>query len=146
MHYADLESLAPAKFKRLTGVSPDTFGEMLTVLRDSWRDFGRPCKLRREDQLLLALMYWREYRSLAHIAATYHVSEPTVSRTIHRVEDTLMASGKFTLPGKKAVQASDTLWQFVVIDTTETPIERPKKSNESTTAARKSVIASNRKS
>lgn len=127
MHYVDLESLAPAKFKRLTGVSPETFAEMLSVVCAAWRDFGRPCKLRREDQLLLALSYWREYRSLAHIAATYQVSEPTVSRTIRRVEDTLLRSGKFSLPGKKALQAADNIWQFVVLDSTETPIERPKK-------------------
>ena len=84
MHYADLRTLTPARFKRLTGVSPVTFDEMLSFLRETWRDFGRPCKLCREDQLLLALSYWREYRSLAHIAATYaatyQVSEPTVSQ------------------------------------------------------------------
>ncbi|MES2459272.1 MAG: transposase family protein [Armatimonadota bacterium] len=100
MHYADLQALKPERFKRLTGVSPQTFNEMLATLKESWRDFGRPCKLSREDQLLVALMYWREYRSLAHIGATYKISEPTVSRTIRRVEDTLMQSGKFTLPGK----------------------------------------------
>lgn len=141
MHYADLESLKPERFKRLTGVSPATFDEMLSVITASWRDFGRPCKLSRHDQLLLALSYWREYRSLAHIAITYQVSEPTVSRTIRRVEDTLMASGKFSLPGKKQVAQSDTIWQFVVVDTTETPIQRPKKSNDGGTAARKNVIA-----
>lgn len=141
MRYADLQTFAPTKFKRLTGVSPQTFDEMLSVITASWRAFGRPCKLSREDQLLLTLCYWREYRAQAHIAATYRVSEPTVSRIIRRVEDTLMASGKFTLPGKKAVEKSDTIWQFVVVDTTETPIERPKKSNDGGTAARKSVTA-----
>lgn len=77
---------------------------------------------------------------------TYKVSEPTVSRTIRRVENTLLQSGKFSLPGKKAVQQSETLWQFYVIDTTETPIERPKKNSASITAARKDVTASNPKS
>jgi len=144
MHYADLAvlpDLKPERFKRLTGVSPKTFDEMLITLKETWRDFGRPCKLCREDQLLVALMYWREYRSLAPIGATYKISEPTVSRTIRRVEDTLMQSGKFTLPGKKKVAKSDMDWQFVVVDTTETPIERPKKSNGNSTAERKNVIA-----
>ena len=130
MRYVDLAPLKPERFKRLTGVSPATFDQMLSVITASWRDFGRPSKLSRADQLLLALGYWREYRSLAHIAATYQISEPTVSRTIRRVEDTLMASGKFSLPGKKEVAKSDTIWQFVVVDTTETPIERPKKTAE----------------
>jgi hypothetical protein len=57
--------------------SPETFAHTLAVLRRSWRDFGRPCKLCREDQLLLALMHWREYRSLAHIGATYQVGAVT---------------------------------------------------------------------
>lgn len=127
MYYTDIAVLAPARFKRLTGVSPNTFHEMVAVVEETWRNFGRPCKLSRQDQVLLALSYWREYRSLAHLAATYRISEPTASRTIRRVEDTLLASGKFTLPGKKTLQNSDALWQFIVVDTTETPIERPKK-------------------
>ena len=130
MHYADLQIIKPDRFKRLTGVSPETFGEMLDTINTAWRDFGRPPKLPRADPLLLALMYWREYRSLAHIAMTYKISEPTVSRTIRRVENTLLQSGKFSLPGKKAVQQSETIWQFYVIDTTETPIERPKKTKK----------------
>ena len=70
---------------------------------------------------------WREYRSLAHIAMTYKISEPTVWRTIRRVENTLVRSGKFSLPGKKTTKNFETIWQFLAIDTTETPIERPKK-------------------
>ena len=116
MHYADLQKLKPDRFKRLTGVLPETFDEMLGVLRQSWRNFGRPGKLSREDPLLLALMYWREYRSLAPIGATYKISEPTVSRTTRRVQDTLMQSVKFTRPGKKQVAKLDTGWQSVVID------------------------------
>lgn len=145
MRYVDLALLKPERFKRLTGVSPATFEAMLSVITGAWRDFGRPPKLSRHDQLLMALSYWREYRSLAHIAATYQVSEPTVCRTIRRVEDTLMASGKFSLPGKKQVAQSDTIWQFVVIDSTETPIERPQKNKRTGTAARKSATASSRR-
>lgn len=35
---------------------------MLTVIEKGLRDFGRPSKLSRADQLLMTLMYWREYR------------------------------------------------------------------------------------
>ena len=48
-------------------------------------------------------MYWREYRTEAHIAETYGVSASTVCRTIDAIEAALMRSGKFRLPGKKAV-------------------------------------------
>ena len=142
MHYADLKDLPDARFKRLTGVSKTTFDEMLATIKATWRDFGRPAKLCREDQLLLALMYWREYRSLAHIAATYHVSEPTVSRTIVRVENTLIQSGQFSLIGKKALLEPQSHFDIVILDATETPIQRPKKNKEISTAARKSVTRS----
>ncbi|WP_197710996.1 helix-turn-helix domain-containing protein, partial [Acinetobacter baumannii] len=36
---------------------------------------GRPPKLSIEDQILLGLSYWREYRTLFHVATSYGVSE-----------------------------------------------------------------------
>ena len=142
MLYADVQHLRPSQFKRLTGVQPDTFQTMLSTLEQSaaWRDFGRPPKLCRADQLLLTLMYWREYRTMFHIAQSFGVSEPTVCRTIKRVEDVLAQSGAFTLPGKKSLTASDsdTVIEVVLVDASESPIERPKKVNASSTAARRS--------
>ena len=102
------------------------------------RDFGRTPKLSRADQLLMTLMYWQEYRTEFHIGLTYGVSEATVCRTIKKVENVLMKSGEFGLPGRKALQPSDTLIEVVLIDATEQPIERPKKSNASITAAKRS--------
>ncbi len=66
MRYDQINCLPAAKFKRLTGVSPETFAQMLSAVEAAWRDFGRPPKLSRPDQVLLALSYWREYRTLAH--------------------------------------------------------------------------------
>ena len=112
---------------------------MLVVLQKEMHDFGRPPKLARTDQLLMTLMYWREYRTEFHIGISYGVSEATVCRTIQKVENVLMKSGEFRLPGRKALQPSDTLLEVVLIDATEQPIERPKKSNASTTVAKRSV-------
>ncbi|WP_228146066.1 helix-turn-helix domain-containing protein [Acinetobacter sp. ANC 4558] len=50
---------------------------------------GRPTKLSIEDQILLCLSYWREYRTLFHVATSYGVSEPTASRIVRHVEDCL---------------------------------------------------------
>ncbi len=140
MRYETTQSLPDADFKRLTGIQRTTFDQMLTVLHNGLRDFGRPPKLSRADQLLLTLMYWREYRTEFHIASSYGVSEATVCRTIRKVEAALMRSGQFRLPGKKTLQASDTRIEVVLIDATEQPIERPKKSNGGITVARKSAI------
>jgi hypothetical protein len=70
---------------------------------------------------------------------SYGVSEATVCRTIRKIENVLMKSGEFRLPGRKALQPSDTLIEVVLIDATEQPIERPKKSNAGTTAVRRSA-------
>ena len=85
-------------------------------------------------------MYWREHRTQAHIGQTYGLSESAVCRTIHAVEIALLRSGKFTLPGKKALVKSDIIFEVVVMDATECPVERPKKSKRRVTAAKRSTI------
>jgi hypothetical protein len=140
MRYETVKTLKDGDFKRLTGVSRGVYEKMLAILVRDLRDFGRPAKLSRADQLLMTLMYWREYRTEFHIGVTYGVSEATVCRTIRKVEKVLMKSGEFRLPGRKALQASDTLIEVVLIDATEQPIERPKKSNVGTTAGRRNGI------
>ena len=140
MRYEDIKDWKGSDFKRLTGVKPTTFAKMLTVLERELPNFGRPPKLSRANQLLMTLMYWREYRTQFHIAGSYGVSEATVCRTINKVEDALMRSGEFRLPGKKVLQPSDTLIEVVLVDDSEQPIERPKKSKNAPTAAKRSAI------
>ena len=137
MKYAEIKERSDQEFKRLTGVEHRTFKHMVTVLETDLPNFGRPPKLGRADQLLLTLMYWREYRTQFHIAQAYGISESAVCRTIQKVEDVLIKSGQFQLPGKKALQPSDTIIEIVVVDATEQPIERPKKSSVDTLVARK---------
>jgi hypothetical protein len=139
MRYDQIQERAPADFKRLTGVRPQTFEVMLTALRQHRRVFGRPTTLSVADQLLLTLMYWREYRTQFHIAQAYGVSEATVCRTIQRVENTLLQSGQFRLPGKKALREPDASLEIIVLDASESPVERPKKDSGAPIAARKSV-------
>jgi hypothetical protein len=140
MRYETIQDLKNEEFKRCTGVSREMFEKMLNVVRQGLRDFGRTPKLSRADQLLMTLMYWREYRTEFHIGLTYGVSESTVCRTIKKVEDVLVKSGEFQLPGKKVLQPSDTLIEVVLIDATEQPIERPKKDKNGITVAKRSDI------
>ena len=139
MRYEEIKDWKDTDFKRLTGVSHETFEKMLVVLDRELPSFGRPPRLSRADQLLLTLMYWREYRTQFHIASSYGVSEATVCRTINKVEDALVRSGEFRLPGKKVLQPSDTIIEVVLVDVSEQPIERPKKSKNGITAAKRSV-------
>ena len=138
MRHENVKDLKDQDFKRLTGVMRSTFAKMLEVVEAGSRDFGRPPKLTRADQLLMTLMYWREYRTEFHIGAAYGVSEATVCRTIQRVENVLIKSKQFHLPGKRVLQASDLEIEVVLIDVTEQPIERPQKDNAGITAAKRS--------
>jgi hypothetical protein len=140
MNYEEVKDWKDTDFKRLTGVKRTTFLQMLAVLERELPSFGRPPKLSRADQLLMTLMYWREYRTKFHIAGSYGLSEATVCRTINKVEDALGRSSEFRLPGKKVLQPGDTLIEVVLVDVSEQPIERPKKSKNATTVAKRSAI------
>ena len=111
---------------------------MLLAVEGQNRPFGRPPKLTLADQVLLCLMYWREYRTLAAIGFSYGVSETTAWRIVRRVEDALLASGRFTLPGKKALHSPQLKNALVLIDATEVPVQRPrgKKNRNASTPAR----------
>lgn len=89
---------------------------------------GRPSGLSLEDQILLALTYWREYRTLYHIGVDFGIHESSASRIVRKVEDALIDSGRFEIPKKLPSRTDDdnVNWSAVIVDATETPIERPK--------------------
>ena len=83
-------------------------------------------------------MYWREYRTQFHIAKSYGIHEANANRIIRKVEGALAASGAFKLPGKRAVRSAEGVeLPFVVVDATETPVERPKKSSGAVIAGKR---------
>lgn len=142
MTYDEVKLLKPTAFKRYCGVKPHTFTAMVKALRAreaQKKKPGRTADLCLEDQLLLALQYWREYRTYFHLSVAWGVSESTVSRIVRRVEDILIKAQQFHLPGKKALRTTDHHFQVVVVDVTETPVERPQKNSGVATAARRNA-------
>ena len=129
MKYLESKKLSDSQFKRYTGISSSIFSLMVEQMQMQIPAKGRPPKLCLEDQVLLCLSYWREYRTLFHVAASYGVSEPTASRIVRQVEDTLIQSGLFNLP-KELPQGDGIDWNVVIVDATEIPIQRPKKTEE----------------
>lgn len=131
MKYPQIQGLEDEKFRRLTGVKRNTFEKMISILKDAdikkKAQGGRKNKLCIEDQLLMALEYIREYRTYFHTSQSYGVSESSAYKTIKWVEDTLIKHPDFSLPGRKALLKSDMEYETILIDATETPIERPKK-------------------
>jgi hypothetical protein len=131
MKYDQISVLNDEQFRRLTGVKRPTFIRMLEILKEAdlkkKAKGGRKNTLSLEDQLLLSLEYIREYRTYFHIANSYGVSESSAYKTVKWVEDTLIKHPDFALPGRKALVKSDVEYEIVLIDATESPIERPKK-------------------
>ena len=144
MKYEKIKEYDEKKFRRITGVKRATFEKMVEILKKSYAEKhkrrGRKPKLSIENQLLAALEYWREYRTYAHIAASYGIAESNIYRSIKWIENTLIKDGTFSLPGKKELLKSDTEYEVVLIDATETPVERPQKNKESITQERKKDI------
>ncbi|SPR08943.1 IS5 family transposase ISOt6 [Orientia tsutsugamushi] len=97
-------------------------------------------KLNLEEQLLMVLEYLREYRTYFHIGQKYGISESSAYKAVKWVEDTLVKHPNFALPGRKALMNSDTNYEVVLIDTTESPIEKPKKTKNSIIQERKKGI------
>ena len=130
-----------AGFKRYTGIHKATFNGMLEAMQQyeaAKTKSVRPSTLSLEEQIVLSLTYWREYRTLYHISMDFGIHESSASRIIRKVEDILVDSGKFELPKKLPSKVDDDInWSVVIVDATETPIERPKKTKETTTAVRK---------
>lgn len=131
MKYENMKNYSEGRFRQVTGVLPSTFHAMVNELkkdeeRKEKKLDGRPHVLSIEDKLLLTLEYYREYRSYDCIAASYGISKGSVSNIINWVEKVLVKSELFKLPGKKALTKNTWEIEVIVVDSTETPIERPK--------------------
>lgn len=145
MFWEEVQKKSDGVFKRLTGVRCSTFEKMVEVVgkhmalsrRHPTR--GAPAKAAVEDQLLMMLMYYREYRTFLHTATSYGYSESQGWRIVRRMEDILVKSGVFRLPGKKALlkMEAGSLGKIVIVDVGESPVERPKKSSGAITQAKR---------
>ncbi|WP_461257476.1 transposase family protein, partial [Treponema sp. R80B11-R83G3] len=131
-------------FKRMFGVKTQTFMKMKEILdkeyEETHRKGGSPPKMSVEDKLYAALKYLREYRTMESIGGDYGVSKSTICESIQWVENTLTKDGTFKLPGKKALKKAGGTIEYIVIDVTESPINRPKKTKNPIIPAKRSGI------
>lgn len=146
MNWETISELQGKKFRRYTGIYRRVFDEMLVCVRAAKsKERKHPTKgvssaLTIENQLLMTVMYWREYRDQEHLAIDYGISQSTVSRTIREIEEILIKSGQFSLPGHKSLRTKDGEYELVIVDVCETPTERPKKSKSENTVAKRNAI------
>ena len=93
------------EFFRLCGYSKPTMKKMLEILQATYaakhKRRGRHIKLEVGDMLMLACKYWREYVTFFSLGNEYEVAESTAWEMVVWVENVLIKSGEFGLPGKK---------------------------------------------
>lgn len=141
----------PRVFKAMTGVDVPEFDALVRdilpryTLAEQTRlsrrtrkraiGAGHPFSLDARDQLLLSVVWLRQYPLHEVLAYLFAVSDSTVSRAIARLLPLLEASGRDTMrmpdPGKKRRRNLDSLLAdtpelAVVIDTFEQRVQRPR--------------------
>ena len=144
MKYDTIKDYPNNRFRAAVGISRETFDAMVEVLRTAYikrhsKHNGRHRKLGIEDMLLATLEYLYEYRTFECIGASYGMTKQGIHKVIKWVEDELVSCGLFSLPGKKAL-CSDVRYEIILVDTTETPIQRPKKGQKHFYSGKKSDI------
>jgi len=131
-------------FKRLYGVKPDTFEKMLAILQKEYNKMhksgGSPPKLTVNDKLKVTLKYLREYRTMESIGADYGVSKSTICESIQWVENTLAKDKTFKLPGKKVLKEASDAIEYIIVDVTESSIQRPKNGQKEYYSGKKNAI------
>jgi Helix-turn-helix of DDE superfamily endonuclease len=135
-----VKQLPDSEFRRLSGVTRKTFRLMVEDLKHAEttkKKSGKPHHLSPENRVLLFLEYLRDYPTFLRLGVNWGVHESTAKRIQNRVEDILIQNPNFHVLGRKRVQEDSTL-EFVVVDASERPVERPKKINAPTTVVRKS--------
>lgn len=93
------------QFIRLFGFSKRSMIVMVEILQEAYaakhKRRGRNSKLDVEDMLLLASKYWRQYVTFLSLGNEFGVAESTAHDITVWVENVLIKSGQFVLPGKK---------------------------------------------
>ena len=141
----------PTVFLKMTGLRLNEFADLLddmlprfaaaeqTRLQRSSRrraqGGGRHADLVSRDQILLAVIWLRQYPTNEVLGFLFDVSDSTVSRVVNRLVPLLEASGKDTMrmpdPGRKHRKELDALLKetpelAVIIDTFEQKVQRCK--------------------
>lgn len=145
--YYKVNKLSNEDFKRVVGVKKETFKEMVKVVTKHYRQTkskgGTNRSLSANDETLMMLEYYREYRTFKHLGVDYGVSESTAHYIVTKIEKILIVQPQFHLDRLKHVEPKEDTnnIEITIVDVTETQCERPKKSKNITTLGkRKSIL------
>lgn len=119
------------QFRYLTGVTPDTFRQMVCRIGPAWERLsrrknrsGRPYGVGTlEDHLLVLLILYRCHITQDFLALLYGVDKATICRTLRRIEPL----AKRTLGVKRAIRVTSDEAQALIFDATEQQVHRPQR-------------------
>jgi len=141
-----------ALFQLLTGVTKELFMKMLAILTEAYKQIheikgGNPNGTPIGLKLVIALEYWREYRTMRHMAFDYGIPLSTLCDCITWVEDVLSKSNEFKIMELKEKfkqrETEGTPIKVVLIDVEEQPIERPTYNQQNYYSGKKNDIRQN---
>jgi hypothetical protein len=140
MSHTDRLKRCPAAFRRLTGITPAAFDDLLAELtpryeRADARRKDRPGRKRRPgggrrhalplaDRLLMLLIYYRTYVTHAFLGFLFGLDDSAVGRNINPLQPLL--AGVFRIPERR-VELTEGEIRELFFDATERPTRRPKR-------------------
>jgi len=138
-----IANMSANKYKEIFGIEKHVFDRILRLLEiaDTYQrknNAGRKSQLSILDKLVIALQYWREYRTYRHIAFDYGVGKSVIGETVLWVENTIIASGLCNLKSARELRENISKIRIAVVDVTEQEIERPKRGRRTGIQVRKS--------
>ncbi len=74
------------------------------------------------------------------MGSSWGIDEFTAYRTTRKIENILIQAPELRLPGKKRLIQDDCQLEAMVIDVSETPVERPKKNKKNITVVKRKYI------
>ena len=134
----------PAEFTRLVGVNYATFQIILRGLeaeiirykqQKPMRQRGLKSSLTIADQLLLTMLYLRQYHTFLELGEMFSISESYAQKRYSFISKRLMQA--LDLPNDKALTAENLK---IIADVAEQEIERPVKEQKSYYSGKKSAI------
>ncbi len=120
-----------AQFTRLVGVNYGAFQIILEKLtlqiarfkaEKPIRQRGKKSSLSIEDQLLLTLIYLRQYHTFLQLGEMFSISESYAQKRYEFISSQLLKV--LDVPNQKTLEKEDLT---VLMDVTEQPLERPEK-------------------
>jgi len=123
-------------FTRLVGVNHGTFAIILAKVESEYKKYlnekpkrksGVQCSLSLADQLLLTLLYMRNYETLLKIGSDFGISESYTQKRYTFIKKLLLRC--LDVPDEQSLKDAISGNQ-IAIDVTEQAIERPLKNQE----------------